>query len=167
MPKQHFLKFIIHNQTDDLLLEVREAEVDRIRNQINDFNGDTSEVRFHWIETVDGKNIIINMACVQAIRILWDAVEFPSDMTRSQGPIVIALRGATEQLKFHTEEPDQIYDLFTNLEHGPDVVPYPMCNDEDGEPIIINAREVVWVMAPTHIIDEGRQIVIEEDGLGT
>jgi len=77
------------------------------------------------------------------------------------------LRGRRKPLQEHTDEPEQLYDLFANLQHGPDVVAYPSFDDEDGEPLQLNAREVVWISAPTHLLDDGERLIVEENGLNT
>lgn len=65
----------------------------------------------------------------------------------------------------YPEEPEQLYDLFTELERGPTVVPYPSFFDEDGERLTLNAYEVVWVIAPAVLLDEGLEIIKKTDEL--
>lgn len=163
MAKKYYLRFLIRDH-DDLIFGVRESESNRLKLILND-GVSSSEINFFWFNSIDGRSIIINLSAVQAVRFLWDPEAFPPDTTRNEGVIEILLRGRRKSLQEHTEEPEQLYDLFTNLQHGPDVVAYPSFDDEDGEPLQLNAREIVWIIAPTHLLDEGERLILEEDGL--
>jgi hypothetical protein len=76
----------------------------------------------------------------------------PPDTIRDDGAILISLRGRGEPLKTYTDWPDQLSELFRDLELGPDVVAFPKFDDEDGEPLQLNSREIVWITAPAHIV---------------
>lgn len=102
---------------------------------------------------------------MQAVRFLWNPAELPPDTSRDEGMIRICLRGRAELLETYTESPDQLFALFFELEQGPGEFPYPSFEDEDGELVQLNAKEVVWVMAPTHLLDEGAPPLPEEDRL--
>jgi hypothetical protein len=163
MAKRFFLRFLLRNQEEDLIVEVREQQSDRLT-QILDGLFDSPNCRqFFWFDTVDGRSIVLNLADVQAVRCLWDPAAGPADSTRFDGGIQICLRGRAEVLEEYTEEPDQLFDLFTNLELGD--ARFPTFDDVDGEPVYLNADEVVWISAPTHLIEEGRGMVAKEDGL--
>ena len=164
MAKRYFLSFLICDQDDPLLCEVRKSESDRLASILAEAN-DSSLTEFFWFKTVDGKSIAINLRFVQVARFLWEPAESPSDTARNEGMVYICLRGRHLPLETYTESPDRLFELFMNLQYGPDVVPFPKFDDEDGETLQLNAREVVWVMAPTHLIEEGEQMVIKEDGL--
>jgi len=90
----------------------------------------STEANFFWFNSIDGRSIIINLSAVQAVRFLWDPAALPPDTTRNEGAIEIMLRGRRKPLQEHTDEPEQLYDLFANLQHGPDVVAYPSFDDE-------------------------------------
>ena len=78
----------------------------------------------------------------------------PPDTTRDGGAILISLRGRREPLKTYTDWPEQLAELFRDLELGPDLVAFPKFDDEDGEPLQLNAREIVWITAPAHIVKD-------------
>lgn len=163
MAKKYSLRFLLRDG-DDLVFGVREAEFNRLQTVLH--NSDFAmRVYFFWFNSIDGRSVIINLSDVQAVRFLWDIAELPPDLIRNDGVIEIKLRGRQKPLHEDTENPEQIYDLFTNLQHGPDVEAYPSFDDVDGEPIQLNAREVVWIIAPTHLLDEGERLIVKEDGL--
>jgi hypothetical protein len=159
---RHFLKLFLRGEVDTLILEVREQETDRLRAVIDRFGGDPAQSGFFWFDTVDGKSFAINLGVIQAVHFLWDPTPLPADLTRYDGPIVIALRDRGQKIETDTESPEQVYGFFTELEHGPEVVPFPGFEDEDGETLLIRASEIAYVMAPLYLIEEGRQIVSEE-----
>jgi len=87
--------------------------------------------------------------------------------TCDEGVICILLRARPRLLETCTEAPDRLYEVFAHLDFGSDVVHFQKFETEDrsGETVQINAREVVWMMAPTHLIENDRQMVAEEGGL--
>lgn len=165
MAKRYFLRFLLHGE-DDLLFEVRKNDSDRLRDVLSNATKLESLQEFFWFGAVDGVSVILNLSALQAVRFLWEPAEGPSDLKRETSGVRIRLRGRQEVLLVeHVEHLDGLYDIFTNLEFGPAVVPFPSFIDEDGELLHLNAREVVWVIAPTHLLDEGAKIIAKEDGL--
>lgn len=163
MAKLHFLNFLLRDQPNDLVCEVRAKECDRLRDAL--ISRSSSEVMpdFFAFDTVDGRTVAINLAHVQAVRYLWDPAKFPSDLKRDSGIINICLRGREKTLEEYTENPEQLTVLFSILENGSDVEAFPSFLDGDGEELQLNAKEIVWVAAPSHLLKEGHRI-IEEDG---
>lgn len=166
MAKTHHIRFLIRNQADDLIVQVREPDADRLVERLGPDVGEVTREGFFWFSTVDGRSIVINLEDVQAVRVLWDATTLPPDTLRHSGEIAIYLRGRATPIEDNTDDLVSLYDLFTNLEFGPGTMPYPFLVDEDGEPIYLNAREVVMVIAPTHSLQEGGRRMAIEDGLG-
>lgn len=163
MATNHFLRFIMRNSNEDILVQVREAESDRLRASLD--NSNFSMVKFFWFDTVDGKSVIINLSELQAVRYLWNPTGSPSDHIRNEGAIQVFLKGKDSPIELGTEELAQLYDFFGSLENGPDVEPYPSFVDEDGELIQFNSTEIVMVTAPTHMLDEGRLAILAEGNL--
>jgi len=159
---RHFLKLFLRGEADTLIVEVRQQEVDRLRAVIDRFGDDSDQREFFWFDTVDGKSFAINLSAIQVVHFLWDPSPLPADLTRYDGPIVIALRDRAQKIETNTESPEQVYVFFTELDHGPEVVPFPGFEDEDGEVLLVRASEIAYVMAPLYLIEEGQQIVREE-----
>lgn len=148
------------------MFEVREKDSDRLHDVLNNAMKLENIQDFFWFETVDGLSVSLNLSALQAVRFLWDPSIGPSDLERGSGGIVIRLKGRQKALFIkHTEYLDRLYDFFTNLESGPANVPFPTLIDEDGELLQLNAREILWVVSPTHLLDEGARIIAKEDGL--
>ena len=165
MAKTHHIRFLIRNQTDDLIVEVRKQVADRLASRLDANEGEVTRAGFFWFDTVDGRSIVLNLQDVQAVRLVWDIATHPSDTVRYSGELCIHLRGRVAPIEDSTENLESLYDLFTNLEYGPETVPYPCLIDEDGEPIYLNAREVVMVIAPAHLLQEAGREIAREDGL--
>ena len=153
MAKRYYLRFLIRNQSEDLLCEVRQGESSRLSSILDDVEWPFDTTRFFRFNTVDGRSVAVNLSDVQAVRFLWDPTPLPPDTTRDDGEILISLRGRREPLKTYTDWPEQLAELFRDLELGPDLVAFPKFDDEDGEPLQLNAREIVWITAPAHIVE--------------
>ena len=165
MAKTHHICFFLRNRTDDLIVEVRKQDADRLVERLGNDVGEVLRTGFFWFGTVDGRSIVINLEDVQGARILWDVTAHPPDTLRHVGQVAIYLRGRASPIEDNTDNLESLYDLFTNLEYGPETVPFPRLIDEDDEPIYLNAREVVMVVAPTHLLQEGGRRIAIEDGL--
>lgn len=164
MAKRYFLGFLIRGQQDAAVFEVRQEESTRL-GKIIDNRGSSTETEFFWFKTIDGKSVILNLSDVQAFQFLWEPAAFIPDLLIDEGGVIIKLRGRVEPVETYPAEPDQLYDLFSELQHGPTVVPYPSFIDQDGERLTLNANEVVWIIAPTVLLEEGLKIIIKTDGL--
>ena len=156
---RHFLKLFLRGEFDTLIVEVREQETDRLHDIVDRLSGDPAQSEFFWFDTVDGKSFAINLSLLQAVHFLWDPTPLPPDPTRYEGPIVIALRERKQTIDTDTASPEQVFAFFIELEHGPEMVPFPGFEDEDGETLLVRASEIAYVMAPLHLIEEGRLIV--------
>lgn len=164
MAKTHYIRFLIKDQAD-LIVEVRKREADRLAKRLHDAVGESAREGFFWFDSVDGRSIAINLQDVQAVRLLWDLAELPPDTKRHDDQLSVYLRGRAVPIEDNPENFDDVYDLFTNLEFGPETVIYPKLIDEDGEPIYFDAREIVMVVAPTEMLQEAGRRIAREDGL--
>jgi hypothetical protein len=159
MAKNHFVRLLFSEQNLDSIFEVRQQEEARIKAFLDSDNYGLSVDRFLWFETVDGKSIIVNLRFLQAIRYIWESAEAPSDLLHCEGMIEIYFRGREKPLREYTERPDILHDFFTDLEQGKDVVAFPVFEDADGELIQLNPSEIVRIEAPSHLLDEGLEII--------
>lgn len=164
MAKQYFVQLLIRNQREDLIFEVREAESDRLAASLYDLI-EVDELDFFWFDSVDGRSVIVNLGDVQAAGFIWEASRGPSDLLRSEGAIEIKLRGRRKVLQAYAENPAEVYELFADLEVGDGLPAFHGFTDVDGEPLVLNAREVVWIAAPRQILDEGREVAGKANGL--
>ncbi len=162
MAKLHFLYFLLRGKSEDLVCEVRANECDRLRNALFSSECSEAESEFFVFDTVEGRTTAINLAQVQAVRYLWNPAKFPTDLKRDSGAINICLRGRKETLEEYTENPEQLSALFSTLECATNIEPFPSFPDEDGEELQLNAKEIVWVAAPSHLLKKGYRI-IEKD----
>jgi hypothetical protein len=152
MAKQYFVRLLIRNQRDDLVFEVREAESDHLAVRLAE-HSELDEPDFCWFQSVEGKSVIVNLADIQAARFFWEAADGPSDLVRHEGPIEIQLRGRKKPLEEFAEDAGQIHDLFASLDLGASEPAFHCILDADGDPLVLNAREVVWIIAPQPVLD--------------
>ena len=154
MAEQHFLRFALHNETEDLIFEVRKGDSERLEHILKSATFDEDNPTPFYFHSLDGRAVVINLRQVQAVRFLWEPVAAPSDMVVNEDLILIKLRGRAETLDVFSEDWDQVFLAFYDLEMG--VRAYPSFLDEDGELLTISARELVWMSAPAHLVEEGR-----------
>lgn len=165
MAKEHYLRFLIKDQPEkeDLIFMVRKEDSDRLATVLNDLDAENAAAPFFWFDALDGRSVVINLFEVQGVRLLWEVSRAPPDLVRHRGAIQIRLKGRRAVLSENTEEPEQIFDLFTTLEHRPPPSVYTSFIDVDGEPFYLNTREIVYIVAPKHLLDEGRKIAHGEE----
>ena len=162
MAKQHYLRFLIRDQSEDLIFEVREKDSDRLAVNLENLADAGAQSPFFWFDTVDGRSVVINLSDVQGARMLWDMSSASSDLVRYEGEIEIRLRDREEVLSEYTELPVQLFDLFTKLEDGPDPLSFGSFLDLDGEPLYLSLNDIVWIIAPAHLLAEGRSLALGE-----
>lgn len=165
MAKTHHIRFLMRSQAKDLIFEVRQKDCERLEHLLLNAHGDVEDKGFFWFDSLDGRSIAINLRYVQGVRFIWDRAALPSDIKYYDGPTRIFLSGRTDAIEDDTENLEELYDFFTNLEYGPGTVPYPCLVDEDGEMIYFDANEVVMVSAPAHLVQKGGRLIAKEDGL--
>lgn len=156
--KSYLLLFKVRGYKEDLLFEVRRGTSERLRMVLGD--REWKKPGFFHFDTVDGRTVAINLELVQAVRYLWEVTELPPDETRHDGLVLIHFRDSEEPLSAYTHSPEQLFDAFRALEDVPNGEGFPSFEDEDGEILQINAHEVVWIVAPTHLVDEGSDEIL-------
>lgn len=149
---------MVRNYREHLIFEVRRDTSKRLRLVLDD--REWNKPGFFHFDTVDGRTVAINLELVQAVRYLWEPSELPPDETRHEGEVLIQFRGSDTPLSTFATCPEQLFDFFFMLEHVPGATSFPAFEDEDGELLQINAHEVVWVVAPTHLIDAGSDEIL-------
>lgn len=162
---RHFLKFTLRGEAEPLHVEVRKEVIDRFKVITQDSRLAPNLGSFFRFDTVDGKTFAINLGFVQGVHILWEP-SFAEDLVRHEGPIVVAFRDRCERHDFLTHAPEQLYVFFLELESGAEAAPFPSFEDDDGELFMVNAREVLYAIAPYHLVEEGRKIVMQDIGDG-
>lgn len=146
--------------------KVRKKESVRFRNNLDSFGHDDVSAFFFVCQTIEGKYVAVNIAQIQAIHVLWEPSAFPEDEKHYEGLIKILLLNRKMPIEVETEEPDQLYDFYSDLEHGPEVVGrFVSFSDENGEELIINIEQLLCIECPSSLVNEGYEIVKERDGL--
>jgi hypothetical protein len=157
----YFIRFLFRDQSEDLVCQVQKRESERLELILNDFNKDL----FFCFDVFEGKTVAVNLEEVQCVRYLWEPMGYAPDIVRSDDLVQVKLRGRSEILETGVGDYEHLAEFFSDLQFGPDSVSHPSFQDEDGEWIQFNAKEIVWVTAPVHIISEGYAIIEAKDGL--
>lgn len=168
MAERHTLAFFLRG-CKGKFFRVNEKEWERFEDRLLNPRG-SSPGGFAGFDTLDGKSVLVNLDYVQGVRFLWDAdigvvLNEAANDENDGGRIEIQFADQPT-IKANTETPEHLVDFFTNLEFGPEVVPYPAFLDEDGEWFYVNPSELVWVSASTEALDEGHEIAAKAGGVG-
>ena len=156
MAKTYSLCVFIRNRVARLVLKVGERDFKRLEHRL-DNEKPPFDSGFFWCDTTDGRSVILNLAAIQAVRYLWDAAIGKLDPDDEEDKILVYLRGREEPIDAYTESPYSLFEMFTQLELDQTDYPFPKFEDEDGEMFQLNAKEVDFVIAPKHLLDEGRR----------
>ncbi|GAB6906136.1 hypothetical protein DESC_880143 [Desulfosarcina cetonica] len=161
-----YLKIFFKNIEDSVFVKIRKKESERFERNIDLFNENKRRVIFFNCDTIDGKSIGVNLAHIQAVQILWEPSAYIEDLKHYGGPIKMLLKDRKEAIETDTSDPEELHDFYSDLEHGPEIVgSFSGFTDEDGERIVININELLYIEAPRTLMNEGWKIVKERDGI--
>lgn len=161
----YYLNVFFHGARKPAVFRVRQKETERFKRNLSSFSNDNSAA-FVWFETLDGTNICLNLAFIQAVRVLWEPQAYPEQTNYYDGMIRLFFIGREEPVEANTEDPELLIDFYQDLENGPDIgESFVSFLDEDGEDVIVKMQELLYVECPNTIIQEGWKIVKERDGI--
>lgn len=165
MAIEYSVRFLLSDEMEDLTFKVQEEHWGRLQDVLNSGLEIAQPRKFFAFRTVDGRAVAICLRDVLAMRFLTCCTDLPSEPIITNGPMLIRLRGRTQPLEEISSALDMLADLFMFLEINPDDVPYPALRDKDDQVLRLNTSQIVWITAPSHLVDEGYRIVAIEDGL--
>ena len=165
MAIEYSVRFLLSDEMEDLTFKVQEEHWGRLQDVLNNGLEITQPRKFFAFRTGDGRAVAISLRDVLAMRFLSYDTDLPSDPTISNGPILIRLRGRRQPLEVVSSALDKLADLVMFLEINPDDVPYPALRDKHDQVLRLSTSQIVWITAPSHLVDEGYRIVAIEDGL--
>ncbi|WP_300674962.1 hypothetical protein [Desulfoluna sp.] len=158
------LKLYLATVEEPVFVNLREKEKDRFTSILSLFGEDGDSSGFFVSDTIDGKCIGVNIQLIQAVNILWEPTVTLDDLTHYDGPIRLLLKNRAEAIETDTETPDELHEFFTMIDLGPEVSGFfAGFTDLDGEELLINTDELVYIEAPSSLIDEGWEIITEND----
>jgi hypothetical protein len=124
----------------------------------------TEEDSFVALRTVDGRCIVLNLLSVQGVRTSTYGFGASETAETYDGPTEILLKGRGQVLDTFPPDDASLGDLVMALEHGPDVVPWVNLVVDDGDELMIRAREVVYVIASSARLDAAYEGFIKDSG---
>lgn len=160
--KRFHLVFFIRGLSDQVVFEVAEEVSDWLSAEIEGLCSADSTAKVHQFDTVDGQSVSINFEFVQSVRFLWEPAFIASEGDEYDGAIRIWRRGVDDPIEASYDDPVQVYDFYTNVGFGTSVVPCPSFVDEDGELLVLNAKELLYMVVPTEAVHEGQSTVLAE-----
>lgn len=164
--KKYSLRFIFHGHKDQVFV-VTKKEADRLALCLLDSHNNSG---MFLLSSRNGLSVAINLNFVQGVRFLWD-VDFgainkaaaTSTKEKMSVGISICLHGKDELLEVESDDYDQVYDFFINLEYPLNIIRYVNFDDEDGEAIFLNKKEIVWLSVPSSMIKKGESMVLMQE----
>lgn len=158
------LKLYLSTVEEPVFVNLRKKEKDRFASILRHFGEGGESGGFFVSDTIDGKCIGVNISHIQAVNILWEPTVSYDDLIHYDGPIRFWLKNRKESLETGTETPDELHELFTMLDLGPEISGFfAGFTDLDGEELLINADELLYIEAPSSLVDEGWEIITEND----
>jgi len=151
MPKRFTLRLQFQGEDEDLFIEVREGQSDRLAETLKMCSKSGSCGTFATFEALSGDTFALNLDYLQLVRFLWDAAPGPSDLLVSDKPVRIKFYGKPEVIE-SASEPEDAFAFFHDLSLGEDQF-VPLL-DEDGELMAVVTAQVVWASAPTLMLQE-------------
>ena len=156
----YFLLVYFKTSDEPFVVKIRRKESERFKNNIELYNNKKKSAKFFIGETIDGKYIGINISLIQAVRILWEPSALPEEEIFYDGPIKIFLQDRDKPIETYTEEPDILFDFYHDLENGPEIVgSFITFMDEDGEEVLINREELLFIECPKALVMEGYEMI--------
>ncbi|WP_163371783.1 hypothetical protein [Endozoicomonas acroporae] len=159
----YYLKIFYSDVEEECVYKIRSNEVERFKINLETTNDKRDSYPFFVCNTMDGKTAGVNLREVQAVHILWEPSHLPEDTTHFDGIITIKLKGRKDVIKCNSDTPEELSELFNVIQLSPDAMGvFVSFTDEDGEEILINRNELIYIEAPTDLVNEGDKIIEEE-----
>lgn len=154
---RHYIQLYMKGIKEPFAIEVPLSEVDRLKRNISDRDFEKIQDFFFICNSLKGKSYAFNLGLIQHANILWEPIEFFEGPKRYEGPIEIYYKDRENSLETDVLEADSLAELFVILEHGPKTCDeyFYLFLDGDGEQVIVQLLEIICVVGPTHLLDEG------------
>jgi hypothetical protein len=166
----YYLRVFLSGISEPLVFKVDRETLERVER-----NFDDQLVSFCAFSTLDGREIVVNLSCIDLINFLWeprarDPSEAPAsrvvDEEDEDETIRLHFKGRTKPCETAVEEAWRAWDLFRGLEMVEvDNAPFLSFLDEDGENACFNSRNIVFVEAPASLLARGAREVEKQDSL--
>ena len=164
----YYLRIFLTDISKPLVFKVDKETSERVERNL-----EGRLASFCWFSTVDGREVAMNLRCVDLINFLWE----PKLLDPSQGPasnvaaeededetIRLHFKGRTTPCETAVDEAWRAWDLFENLTMiEVDDAPFIGFLDVDGEDLYINAKKLVYVEAPASLLARGAKEAEDQD----
>lgn len=154
------LKIIFTSGTRDKFncFHVRADDARRFSSAFEEYEQGGSRRGFLHVSTINGMEVVINLAHVVICHILWD---IPGDRSIPEGceGVKIGLAGTVIPFEAACDDPEEISKLLfwaeTEGGMGNDILIF---SDEDGETVMLNRHSVTYIQVTSEQYDEGLRI---------
>jgi len=165
--QQDSLVLLMDGVDDPLYLQVRESDVNEIKEKIEWINNDFYNGEFIWFRTINERDIAINLKYLQAVNYQWDPIEdkFIYDRESDYG-IEIKFKNRNKLLTLRTDDYLDLYYFYSSIRFGTSSGEWEGFRDENGEYWNFNVSDIVYIDSPSKYLEEGKNIdakVYEED----
>lgn len=158
MANQYLLNFLLREQPSPVEFEVRESHWLRAKDLFGREESFYNPARFLTFDTVDGLAVAVGFADVQRVHFLYNPVEFASDQKHKDDDVHVWLRGRDTPVSvLIDDDTESLAAFFVALDTGADFEQFPGFTDIDGELVLFNLSDVVFVTAPLHKVNEGHR----------
>lgn len=154
---RYFIKFLFAGRAEALVYQVDEETSDRIRRHVSGIPRG-----FCCFTTLDGREVAINLACLDYVHFLWDAALSELSVVE-RWPASIYFSGRHEAFCCDPEDGDEAFGVFFALDtDGSHADPFMTLTDEDGEAVVFDARHIDAIEMSAGLVAEGAAKLDEE-----
>lgn len=152
MNEQEILTFLLKDGREDLDVQVDVLAANRI---IQNFESRSRASDFIVFRTAMGNCIGVNLVEVQGIRRGPTASDPSNCLAVNAYSTRIQLKDRKVAIESARNSDVDLADFINGLELGPEVVACPIFVDSHGDELMVDARQVIFVIAPGAQVDAG------------
>jgi hypothetical protein len=161
----HLVQFSFVDRDQSIVYQIDEDTAQAMKDYLNEF--EKKSWPFHWFQTVHGLDIAVSQDGIEMVNLLYELGEgnFKEWDTDNDFDLVIHFRGrGTVPQECDVADPKELTRLFLALNKGYDEDgPFLSFVDQDDQPVLLDARKILYIEAPAEVIEEGWKEVIRED----
>lgn len=166
----YYLRIFLTDITEPLVFKVDKETSERVERNL-----ERRLMSCCWFSTVDGREVAVNLGCIDLINFLWQPGfleppdPLPSDVSDEEededSTISLHFKGRATPYETEVDEAWRAWDLFGNLGEVDVDDPFISFLDVDGENVYVDARKLIYVEGPASLLSRGAKEAEEQDSL--
>ena len=162
---KHLVQFSFVDRDHSIVYPIDEGTAKVMKDYLNEVEGKSWP--FHWFQTIHGLDVAVSQDGIEVVNLLYEIGERNHKKRDPDNDfdLVIHFKGRrTLPQECDVAYPKELTRLFLALNKGYDENgPFLSFVDQDDEPVILDARKILYVEAPSEVVEKGWKEVIRED----